>query len=68
MSKDQNQTVVGFAKIIYSRRSFVALFSIFCLTLIALINHVDTSMSIATVAVGLAASNSYQKKGQVKDE
>lgn len=54
---------MNFTRILYSRRAFTALFSISCLTIIALVNKIDTSMSIATVAVGLAASNSYQKKG-----
>lgn len=59
-----------FKRILYSRRAFTALFAISCLTLVAVVNRVDTSMSIATVAVGLAASNSYQKRGtpDVKSE
>ncbi len=54
---------MNFGRIIYSRRAFTALFSIACLTLIALVNKVDTSTSIATVAIGLAAANAHQKRG-----
>ena len=57
-------------RVIYSRRAFVSLVAIGCLTIIAILNKVDTSMSIASIAVGLAASNSYQKRGVTppKDE
>ncbi len=58
---------MSFKRILYSRRAVTALFSISCLTLIALVNHIDTSMAIATVAVGLAAANSHQKKGLVPE-
>lgn len=44
-----------------------ALFAISCLLLLGLVNKTDTSMAIATVAVGLAGSNAYQKKGVPND-
>ncbi len=53
-------------RILFSRRAFTALFSISCLTLIALKNGTDTSAAIAAVAVGLAAANGYQKRGGVQ--
>lgn len=48
-------------KIISCRRTFVAVFAVTCLTVIALINGTDTSIAIASVAVGIAGANAYQK-------
>lgn len=45
-----------------SRRTMTALVSIGCLFVMAIVNKVDTSMSIATVAVGLAGANAIQKR------
>lgn len=53
--------MVNFGRILYSRRAFTALFSITCLTVIALVNKIDTSMSIATVASAICAANAFQK-------
>lgn len=54
-------------RVLNSRRGLIALFAIGCLTAIAFKNGTDTSMAIASVAVGLAASNSYQKKSAVPE-
>jgi hypothetical protein len=47
--------------ILYCRRTFVAVFSISLLAAMAFANSTDTSMAIATIAVGLAASNSFER-------
>jgi hypothetical protein len=44
------------------RRTFVALVAIACLTTIALEKGIDVSMAVASVAVGLAGANAYEKK------
>lgn len=49
-------------KIISCRRSIVAVFSISCLTVVAIFNGTDTSTAVAAVAVGLAGANAYQGK------
>lgn len=67
MERDKKLTLVGFGRVLFSRRAFTALFSITCLTLISLKNGTDTSMAIASVAVGLAAANSHQKRGQTAE-
>jgi hypothetical protein len=43
------------------RRTVVALFSITCLTWIALEKGVDTSTAISAVAIGLAGANAFEK-------
>jgi len=50
-------------KVFSCRRSIIALFSISCLTAIAIVNGTDTSISIAAVAMGVAGANAYQSKG-----
>lgn len=47
--------------VLYCRRTFVAVFATTLLAAMAFVNGTDTSMAIATVAVGLAASNSYER-------
>lgn len=51
-------------KVLTCRRSVIALISIACLTAIALIKGIDTSVSIAAVAVGIAGANAYQGSKQ----
>jgi hypothetical protein len=50
--------------ILYDRRMFVACFSISLLAAMAFTKGMDTSMAIATVAVGLAAANSFERSKQ----
>lgn len=51
---------------LYCRRTFIAILSIGCLTLISLVKGFDVSMSLATVAIGLAASNAAEGIGKNK--
>jgi hypothetical protein len=51
-------------RLTYSRRFLISVLAIGCLTALGLVNKIDTSMAIATVALGVAAANAYQKKGQ----
>lgn len=46
------------------RRTFVAIFSVCCLTYLGSVTGVDVSGSIATVALAVAASNAAQKAFQ----
>lgn len=50
-------------KLTYSRRFVISLVAVGCLTVLGLVNKIDTSMAIAMVAGAVAASNAYQKKG-----
>jgi hypothetical protein len=43
----------------------VALLAISCLTVLGLVNKIDTSMAIAMVAGAVAASNGYEKKKEL---
>lgn len=43
------------------RRTFVALFSVSCLTWIGLTTTTDVAAAIAAVAIGLAGSNAAQR-------
>ncbi len=52
------------SRILGSRRSWVALFAILCMTVIALHNKIDTTAAIASVAIAVAAANGYEKKGK----
>lgn len=52
--------------VLYCRRTFIAIVAIGCLTAMAFINNVDTSMAIATVAVGLSAANSFAEANKKK--
>ena len=49
--------------IINCRRTFIAVLAILCLTSLGLVKGIDVSMALASVAIGLAAANSYEKKG-----
>ena len=49
-------------RVLGSRQVWVALLAISCLTVLGLVNKVDTSMAIAMVAGAVAASNGYEKK------
>ena len=49
-------------KLTLSRRFVLSVFAITCITLIGVVNKVDTSMAIAMVAGAVAASNAWQKK------
>lgn len=49
-------------RLLGSRRWTISMFAIACLAALGIHNNLDTSMSIATVAVGLSAANSFQKK------
>lgn len=53
-------------RVIGSRRSAVALTAIWCLTILGIVNKIDTSLSIAAVASAIAAAGGYQSRG--KDE
>lgn len=59
---------MNFKRIICSRRSFTALYSVTALTVIALVNKIDTSMAIATIAAAVCAANSYQKSKQPNEQ
>lgn len=48
-------------RVLKSRRTFTALFSITCLTILGLSNNIDTSLAIASVAAAVAGANAYQK-------
>lgn len=50
------------------RRTVTALFAISCLTALGIYKGFDTSMSIASVAIGLAGANAYEKSRMVKDK
>ena len=49
-------------RVLGSRQVWVALLAISCLTVLGLVNKIDTSMAIAMVAGAVAASNGYEKK------
>lgn len=53
-------------RVLGSRQVWVALLAISCLTVLGLVNKIDTSMAIAMVAGAVAASNGYEKKGAPK--
>lgn len=52
----------AFIRILASRRATSSLLAIICLTILGIVNKIDTSMAIATVAGAMAAANAYQKK------
>lgn len=49
-------------KLLTCRRSMIAILAIFCLTAVALVNGTDTSMAIASVAMGVAGANALQRR------
>jgi hypothetical protein len=52
------------SRVLGSRRAWVALFSVACLTALGIHNHLDTSMAIAAIATAIAAADGYEKKGK----
>ncbi len=46
--------------LLYCRRTFIAITSILALTVLGLVKGFDVSMALASVAVGLAASNAAE--------
>lgn len=50
------------------RRTVTCLFAITCLTALGIVKGFDTSMSIASVAIGLAGANAYEKSKLVKQD
>ena len=52
------------SRILGSRRTWVSLLAILCLTVLGLVNTLDTSMAIAMVAGAVAAADGYEKKGK----
>ncbi len=46
--------------ILLCRRTFIAVLSIGCLTALGIYRDIDVSMALASVAVGLAASNAAE--------
>lgn len=52
------------SRVLSSRRSWVACFAIFCMTILGIYNKIDTSTAIASVAIAVAAANGYEKKGK----
>jgi hypothetical protein len=50
------------------RRTFIATLSIICLTAIGIVNHMDVSMALASVAIGLAAANAHERASKSKSE
>jgi len=50
--------------VLKSRRAWVALVAILCLTGLGAYNKIDTSMAIAAIATAIAAADGYEKKGK----
>lgn len=50
------------------RRTFIAALAIGCLTVLGLAKDFDVSMALASVAIGLAGANAYEKRGTPKRE
>lgn len=46
-----------------SRRTFIATLSVLCMTALGLYNHIDVSMALASIAIGVAAANAHEGKG-----
>jgi hypothetical protein len=51
------------ACLLYCRRSLIAIFSVTCLTWIALSKGTDTSSAIAAIVLGIAGANASEKVG-----
>lgn len=51
-------------KILNCRRSIISILAIFLLFILGLFKGVDVAASIAAIAIGLAGSNAYEKKGK----
>ena len=50
------------------RRTFIAVFSILCMTGLSVVNGFDPSMAIASVAIGLAGANAAEKAMTARGE
>lgn len=46
----------------YSRRTFISALSILAIAVVGVHNHIDVSMALASIAIGLSASNAYETK------
>ncbi len=55
-------------QLLYCRRTFIALLALGSLVLIALYNHCDTSMAVASVAGLLASANAAESAMKSKYE
>lgn len=53
-------------QLLLCRRTFIALVSISALIALGLVNHIDVSYAIASVAIGLAASNATENSMRSK--
>jgi hypothetical protein len=51
----------------YCRRTFIAFFAVTTLGLLGYFKGTDVSIPIATIAIGLAGANAYEK-GSVKNQ
>jgi hypothetical protein len=60
----QNSNTWPFNRILGSRRAVTALAAIGCLFVLGLVNKMDTSVSIASVAAAMIAGNAYQKRSE----
>lgn len=47
-------------QLLYCRRTFIAIISIACLTALGMVRGMDVAMALASVAIGLAASNAAE--------
>lgn len=52
--------------VLICRRTFIALVAIFSILAMALVNHVDTSAALASVAMALAGSNAAEAAFKAK--
>ena len=52
--------------ILYCRRTFIAALAICCLTALGILKDMDVAMALASVAIGLAGANSYEKASTAK--
>lgn len=46
----------------YSRRSWIATISVLGMVVLGIHNNIDVSMALASIAIGVAASNAYESK------
>jgi hypothetical protein len=58
---------INMRKLMSCRRSLIAIFAITCLMVLGLYNGIDVSLSIASVAIGLAGANSYEASRKGKE-
>lgn len=48
-------------RVLFSRRSVVAIIGMLCLLVMNLANQVDTSNALASICIAVAASNAFQR-------